>query len=103
MHYWLNPQTGTVMTLEDHEKAEEVLTPGQFWLPVHIHPNVDPPADAKHTGTIPFKPAPDPRRKPPRLFSAAFIVFATLVSVAAISGAAVLAILAVRALAGVLS
>lgn len=103
MHYWLNPETGTVMTLEDHEKAEDTLTPGQFWLPVHLHPNIKPPADAKHTGTIPFEPPKDPRRKPPRLFTAGFLVFSSLVTIAAIAGAAALAILAVRGLVGVLS
>lgn len=105
MHYWLNPETGTVMSLEDNEKAEDTLTPGQFWLPVHIHPNILPPADAKYAGTLPFEPpeSEKPKRVPTRLGKAIVVGITAPIAIAIIASAAALAVIALRFLWGALS
>jgi len=102
MQYWLNTNDGIVSSVDDNEEPRKVL-PAGAWLPVHIHPNVEPDEGVKYAGTLPFKPPADPRRRPPRLFSTAFIVFASLVSTAAISAALAAAILSVRWLLDVVS
>lgn len=101
MHYWLNVASGTVVTLEDHEEAEKTLTPGEYWLPVHLHPNVAPPKEAVHQGTIPFEPPAEekPKRRvrtPGPLGKTFAVIVSASLAVALLSGALGLAVLGIR-------
>lgn len=95
MRYFVHKDLGHVSSLDDAEDPAKSLHDPENWVPVHLHAD-GPPQGLHYAGAGKWEPDEVPRRRPPHMFTAAFIIFVTAIAVAAISFAGALAVLGVR-------